>query len=83
MAKFDNMITITYIVQDLNYTSDCPRWRDHQDAVYIQFKCLTRIIGKLQLSYLITATSKNFNFIFDRCIGLCQQGWTGLYLPEK
>jgi len=33
MAKFDNMITITYIVQYLNYISDCPRWTDHQDAV--------------------------------------------------
>lgn len=45
---------------------------------YIQCKCLTKMIDKLQLSYLITATSKNFNFIFDWCTGLCQQGWTDL-----
>ena len=50
---------------------------------YVQFKSFTRMIGKLQLSYLTTATSKNFNFIFDWCTGLCQQGWTGLYSPAK
>lgn len=33
IAKFDNMITITYNVQFLNYISDCSRWSDHQDAV--------------------------------------------------
>jgi hypothetical protein len=31
----------------------------------------------------ITAASKNFNFIFDWSTGLCQQGWTDLYLPEN